>query len=98
MVENRKNPLLRALDGPFVLAAACTVAFYACMNTDRMRGTMIYRYTTEHAVEYVIVALSFWGVIDILGKLLAFPREMLALRHPMLPERKGREPATSAPA
>lgn len=98
MSETRKNPVLRALDGPFVLAAACTIAFYTWMHTDMMRGGMIYRYTTEHAVEYVIVALSFWGVIDILGKLAAFPREIMALRQPILPERKGREPAANATA
>jgi len=96
MSETRKNPLLRVLDGPFVLAAACTVAFYTWMHTDMMRGGLLYRYTTEHVVEYVIVALSFWGVIDILGKLAAFPRELMALKQPILPERHGREPAANA--
>ncbi len=59
---------------------------------------MLYRYTTEHAVEYVIVALFCWGLVDVLLKVAAFPKESLALRHEWLPQRHGREPAANAQA
>jgi biopolymer transport protein ExbB/TolQ len=96
--DQRKNPLLRALDGPFVLGAACTIGYYAYMLTPGMKGTLLHRYTTEHLVDYVIVSLFFWGLIDVLAKLLAFPREIMALRADWLPERAGREDAASAPS
>ncbi|HMO86135.1 MAG TPA: MotA/TolQ/ExbB proton channel family protein, partial [Lacipirellulaceae bacterium] len=92
----RKNPLLRLLDGSFILGAACTVAYYAVMLSPGMHGTLLRRYTTEHAVDYGIVALFFWGLVDVLGKLLAFPREALALRHDWLPQRTAREDASHA--
>jgi biopolymer transport protein ExbB/TolQ len=98
MSQPRKNILLAALDGSFVLAAVCTAGFYAIMHSPGMKGTLLHRYTTEHIVEYVVVALSFWGFIDILKKLLGFPRETLALRHPWLPACHGREPAAHAAA
>lgn len=63
-----------------------------------MRETILHRYTTEHVVEYVIVALFIWGIIDILGKFLSFPRELLALRLDWLPPRQGRENASGAGA
>ncbi|MBC7815718.1 MAG: MotA/TolQ/ExbB proton channel family protein, partial [Planctomycetaceae bacterium] len=52
--------------------------------------------TTEHAVEYVIVALFCWGLMDVLMKVVAFPKESLALRQDWLPQRHGREPVENA--
>jgi biopolymer transport protein ExbB/TolQ len=60
-----------------------------------MHGSLLHRYTTEHVVEYLIVVLFFWGVVDILQKLLAFPAEMMALRHDWLPRKLSREPVTN---
>jgi protein-arginine kinase activator protein McsA len=57
---------------------------------------LLHRYTTEHAVEYVIVAFFIWGTTDIFFRLLSYPREMLALKHDWLPARNGREPVTHA--
>ena len=61
-----------------------------------MRETQLAKYTSEHAVEYVIVMLFFWGMIDIVIKLLSFPRQYLATRHEWLPPRMGREPTAKA--
>jgi biopolymer transport protein ExbB/TolQ len=66
------------------------------MLQPEMRESMLARYTTEHAVEYVIVTLFFWGMFDILVKLSAFPREILAARYEWLPPRNGREPIAKA--
>ncbi len=99
MPRSRKNPLLALLDASFLLGAVCTAIFYAIIHSPGMQGSMLHRYTTEHLVEYVVVALSFWGMIDVLGKLLSYPREVLSLRHQWFPEpTAGREPATHAAA
>jgi biopolymer transport protein ExbB/TolQ len=92
----RKPGFLRAFDPSFALGALCTVAFYVFVNQPSMQGSILHRYTSEHVVEYVIVALFIWGVIDILLKLLFLPREIIALRQEWLPPRKAREPAANA--
>jgi biopolymer transport protein ExbB/TolQ len=97
MSRTRKNPLLAVLDASFLLGAVCTAIFYAIIHSPGMHGTLLHRYTTEHLVEYVVVALSFWGIIDVIGKLLSYPREALALRHHWFPESWiGREPVSNA--
>jgi MotA/TolQ/ExbB proton channel family len=97
MSRRPKNPLLAVLDASFLLGAICTVIFYAIIHSPGMRGSMLHHYTTEHLVEYVVVALSFWGLVDVLGKLLSYPRDILALRHEWFPEGSvGREPAANA--
>ncbi len=80
----------------FLLGVAATAGFYALVFFTPLHDTMLYRYTTEHAVEYVIVALFCWGLMDVLLKIVAFPKESLALRHEWLPQRHGREPAANA--
>jgi biopolymer transport protein ExbB/TolQ len=100
-VENRKSEKQkttqpRFVDPSFILAAICTGVFYFVVFQPSMRGTLLYHYTTEHAVEYVIVAVFIWGIIDIALKLLSFPREILALRQTWLPPRQGREPMSHA--
>jgi biopolymer transport protein ExbB/TolQ len=96
MSRNRKTTILAVLDASFLMGAVCTGIFYAIIHSPGMRGSMLHRYTTEHLVEYVVVALSFWGLADVVAKLLSYPRELLSLRHTWLPERKGREPAAGA--
>ena len=96
MSADRKPLSFRTLDPSLILATIGTIAFYVVMSLPAMHGTILARYTTEHAVEYVIVALSIWGVIDIILKLLAFPREIVATRRDWLPARVGREPAGNA--
>jgi biopolymer transport protein ExbB/TolQ len=92
----RKNSAFKLLDGSFLLGAACTVGYYALMLMPSMKDTLLHKYTTEHAVDYVIVSLFFWGLMDVLGKLCSVPREMLALRHEFIPGHIGREDASQA--
>jgi biopolymer transport protein ExbB/TolQ len=96
MAQKQNTLLPRKFDPSFILATLCTVAFYYVVYQPSMHGTILHRYTTEHAVEHVIVALFIWGIIDILRNFLAFPRELLALRHDWLPPRQGRESAAGA--
>jgi biopolymer transport protein ExbB/TolQ len=96
MAEPRKTLLPRAFDPTFIVAGLCTFAFYYVVYQPSMHGSILHRYTTEHAVEHVIVALFIWGIIDLVKNFLAFPRELLALRHEWLPPRQGRESAASA--
>ena len=91
----RKNSVLKVLDVSFLLGAASTVGFYAVMMSPAMKGTLIHRCTTEHIVDYVIVSLFFWGLMDVLGKLLAFPREIAALRYEWIQGHIGREDASA---
>ncbi len=84
------------LDLPFAVAVALTVAFYLFVTSDTMKGSMLNRYTTEHLVEYVIVAFFIWGLADVFFRALSFPKEFLALRQDFLPRRTAREPASQA--
>ena len=96
MAQHRKNALLATLDASFILGAVCTAVFYAIMHSPAMQGTLLHRYTTEHIVEYIVVSLSFWGLVDVFRKIISFPREMIALRQQWLPEQPGRLPASKA--
>src|SRR5580658_6799706 len=98
MSRQRKSLAPNHADPSFILAAVATAAFYVVIFLPSMRGTLLYHYTTEHAVEYVIVAVFIWGIIDIALKLLSFPREILSLRQEWLPPRQGREPMAHAHA
>lgn len=98
MSENRKTGQARAFDAASIVAIVLTAAFYAVMYSRPMRGSILQHYTTEHVVEYVIVWLFVWGIVDIVFKLLAFPREIVALRQDWLPARQGREPTANAHA
>ncbi|HEX6960473.1 MAG TPA: MotA/TolQ/ExbB proton channel family protein [Lacipirellula sp.] len=99
MSHTRKSTLLAALDASFLLGAVSTVIFYIIIHSPAMHGSLLHRYTTEHLVEYVVVALSFWGLADVLGKLFSYPREVFALRRQFLPELSHqREPVDNAAA
>ena len=96
MSKHKKSLQPHAADPSFILAAITTGVFYYVIWLPSMRGTLLHHYTTEHAVEYVIVGVFIWGIIDIVLKLLSFPREILALRQDWLPPRQGREPMSQA--
>ncbi|HXY35053.1 MAG TPA: MotA/TolQ/ExbB proton channel family protein [Planctomycetaceae bacterium] len=96
MSKHKKSLQPHAADPSFILAAITTGVFYYVIWLPSMRGTLLHHYTTEHAVEYVIVGVFIWGIIDIALKLLSFPREILALRQDWLPPRQGREPMSQA--
>jgi len=96
MSHTRKRSFFGSIDPAFLLGLAGTVGFYCIVNQPPLRGTLLHHYTTEHAVEYVIVALFMWAIADLLFKLLAFPGELLALRHDWLPPRQGRDSIATA--
>lgn len=96
MSENRKSWSVMKTDPALILGLATTIVFYGIVLQPAMHGTMLARYTSEHAVEYVIVTLFFWGMFDIVLKLLALPREYLATRKEWIPPKNGREPASKA--
>jgi biopolymer transport protein ExbB/TolQ len=96
MTAARKSTLPKVLDLPLVLALVLTVGFYLFITQEAFEGTLLARYTTEHAVEYVIVTFFIWGLTDVVFRALGFPGEMLALRQVWLPARKAREPAAHA--
>jgi biopolymer transport protein ExbB/TolQ len=98
MATARKLALPKILDLPLAIGAALTFAFYWAITQESMKGSLLHRYTTEHAVEYIIVAFFVWGLTDAVLRVLAFPRQTLALRQAWLPARKGREPVSSAAA
>lgn len=83
-------------DPSFLLAVISTCAYYAVLFLPGMQDSIFYRYTAEHLVEYAIVFMFFWGIIDIAMKVFGFPREMRAVRHEWFEHRKGREPAANA--
>ena len=68
------------VDLPMLLGAALTIAFYVFVHQPAMRDTLLHRYTTQHAVEYIIVGFFIWGLMDVLFRVLSFPRQSLALR------------------
>lgn len=98
MLTKLKKLVSRGVDVSLILGAAGTVAFYWVMWQPSMHGSLLARYTTEHPVDYVIVAMFIWGVIDLMLKSFTFPRELLALRESWLPTRSGREPVANAVA
>ncbi len=98
MSQWKKHPVLKAIDLPMLVAAALTVVFYVVVNQESFAGSMIRKYTTEHIVEYVVVAFFIWGLVDVVFRLCGLPVEVLALRRNPLPERTATEPVSSAEA
>lgn len=83
-------------DPSLLLAVPATGIYYAIMFQPEMQGTLLAKYTTEHMIEYVIVGMFMWGMVDVVLKLLTFPREFLALRQSWFPPRTGRVPIAAA--
>jgi len=96
LTHQQKPLILRVFDPSLILGGLSTVAFYSVVSLPGIRETPLYHYTTEHAVEYVIVTLFLWGLCDIALRLCSFPKEFLAMRQQWLPEREGREPISQA--
>lgn len=96
MGVHRKTAFPKLLDLPLIVAAGLTVLYYWLVTAESMHGTLLHRYTTEHAVEYVIVAFFIWGLVDAAFRACSFPRELLALRQDYLPPIKGAEPIANA--
>jgi hypothetical protein len=87
--------ILRRIDQSLLWGFAGTVIYSMIFLQPSMRDTTLGRYTTEHEVEYVIVAIFICGMVDVVLKLARLPREYLACHHEWLPPRVGREPPFS---
>ncbi len=98
MAAAQKTSGQRIFDLPLVVAAGLVFGFYFFLTQDSMKDSILQRYTTEHAVEYVIIAFFVWGITDVAFRAFGFPREILALRQDYLPKRSGREPVAHAAA
>ena len=68
MTANRKPIIDRFFGRPVVWGATMTGAFYYVINRDEFHGSWLHRYTSEHAIEYIIVALFFWSIADLAKK------------------------------
>lgn len=86
----------RFFDPVFGVTSIATGIYYFVLWQPAMRQTVLAKYTSEHAVEYVIVFFFIWGIVDILFKLAGFPKEKRALRQEWLPPCRGREPLKNA--
>lgn len=93
---NRKGGFFRSFDPSLPLSLVCTAAFYGVVLQPSMRGSVLYHYTTEHNVEYAIVAMFIWGLVDMFLKIMDFPREFWSLRQDWLPPRRGPVPVATA--
>ncbi len=99
MSSPRPVSMFRTIDPSLLWGAIGTAVFYAVvLLVPGMQDTLLHRYTTEHFVEYVIVAVFAWGLADVALKLKSFPGERMALRQNWLPPRQGREPLSNAVA
>ncbi len=81
----------KLFDLPLLVGIGLTFLFYWIVGQEAMKDGLLYRYTTEHIVEYVIVAFFLWGLSDVAIRSLGFPRQMLALKQVFLPSRTNRE-------
>ena len=98
MAATQKPSGSRIFDLPLIIAAGLVTAFYLIIGQESFKDSIVQRYTTEHAVEYVIITFFIWGITDVVFRALGFPREILALRQDYLPKHTGREPVAGAAA
>lgn len=96
LLSRIKSVLARTMDVTFGLAVLLTLTYYWVITRPDMEETLLHRYTTEHNVEYVIVAFFIWGITDTVFRALSLPRESWALREEWLPKQVGREPVSHA--
>ena len=89
--QPRSHGMPKLFDLPLLVGIGLTFLFYWIVGQEAMKDGLLYRYTTEHIVEYVIVAFFLWGLSDVAIRSLGFPRQMLALKQVFLPSRTNRE-------
>ncbi len=96
MAGSRKTWSLLVADPSLIFGLISTGIFYSIILQPGLSETQLARFTSEHAVEYVIVTLFFWGMADIIMKVSSLPWAYIAACHEWLPARTGREPASKA--
>lgn len=94
--KKQKPNHLKLIDPSLVVGLLATCAFYGVIFQPAFKDSLLHHYTTEHSVEYAIVALFIWGMTDIVLKIFGFPRELLALRQDWIPTANGRESTDQA--
>ncbi len=92
----RKKKLTDWLDFPLAFGILLTVGFYLLVNQEPLKSSKLHHYTTEHAVEYVVVFVFIWGLVDVIMRAITFPYESLATGQEWLPPRTTREPVAKA--
>lgn len=80
-----RHLVIRACESPFLWAAALTAVFYFIISQESMAQTVLRRYTTEHAVEYVITAFFIWGLTEVAFRMAGYPGEWRALEKLRMP-------------
>ena len=65
MAAMRKRSFVDFLDFPLALGVLLTAGFYLLVNQPPLKSTLLHHYTTEHAVEYVVVFFFIWGIVDV---------------------------------
>jgi biopolymer transport protein ExbB/TolQ len=94
IVEKPRMP--KIIDVPLGIGALLCVGYYAVILQEPFHGTLLYRYTAEHLVEYLVVGFFLWGLVDVVFHVTGFPGELLALGRQWLSPRMGREPVSQA--
>lgn len=97
-MTQRSKLFPRLNDPSLLLATIATIAYYAIVLLPPFHDSILYRYTTQHLVEYVIVAMFMWGMIDILLKAALLPKENWALEREWVPPRAAKVSAQHAAA
>ena len=85
MAGSRKTWSLLVADPSLIFGLISTGIFYSIILQPGMSETQLARFTSEHAVEYVIVTLFFWGMVDIIMKLGSPSPRTTRPRHPAFP-------------
>ena len=96
MASLRKKSFIDYFDFPLALGVLLTAGFYLLIYLTPLKRTILAHYTTEHAVEYVVVFFFIWGIVDVVLRAITFPFESLALRQDWLPPRTTREPVAKS--
>ena len=84
------------LDLPLAVAAVLTGAFYWFVTQDAMHGSDLQRYTTQHAVEYVIVAAFIWGLVDVALRVMQLSAQIVRAATGVAAALQGRENVSQA--
>lgn len=95
MIDRKKLPTFLS-DPSLLLAIVATGIYYAVVFSPMMRGGILFNYTAQHAIEYVIVGMFMWGMIDVLLKVTGMPREFMAMSKQWIAPQSGRVPASQA--
>lgn len=91
------TPTPKRLPGcAFLIGSTATIAFYLIVHLEPFADSMLRRYTAGHPINYAETAAFFWGMADLLLRLLDFRRQRAALGFAWLNPAAEPQPAVSA--